>query len=222
MVVCGAVVAWLGSDDVGRSQFPDVDVEDLDGEFVVSGFVDSHIHLSAACLMLSGLDLRLAVARPHCIQMVADYAVAYPNQPVWGTGGTNRRGPDHAAPSTNDLDAVRGEGPVYLACVDVHFGLTSTGLPRLVPKVAVAMAGFAAQLPLTGDTHHLAWATSRDLLAAPQLAEDRTATLKQRPPQPALSQCMNASSPTLAGSMTGYRFASSTMVSKLLVTGASW
>lgn len=62
MAVRGDVVAWLGSDDVGRDQFPDADVQDLDGRFVAPGFVDSHIHLTATGLMLSGLDCG---PRPH-------------------------------------------------------------------------------------------------------------------------------------------------------------
>ncbi|KLO26686.1 amidohydrolase [Mycobacterium haemophilum] len=176
MAVRGDVVAWLGSDGVGRSQFPDADVEDLDGGFVAPGFVDSHIHLSATGLMLSGLDLRSAVSRAHCIQMVADYAVAHPNQPVWGHGWDESAWPDHTAPSTSDLDAVLGELPAYLARVDVHSALASTGLRQLVPELAAA-AGFAAQQPLTGDAHHLARAAARDLLTAPQLAEARTAAL---------------------------------------------
>src|SRR6202040_129173 len=86
MAVRGDVVAWLGSDDVGRSQFPGAEVEDLDGGFVAPGFVDSHIHLTATGLTLSGLDLRPATSKAQCIQMVADYAAAHPGQPVWGQG----------------------------------------------------------------------------------------------------------------------------------------
>src|SRR6202040_481659 len=73
MAVRGGVVAWLGSDDIGRSQFPDADVEDLYGGFVAPAFVDSHIHLSATGMTISGLDLRPATSRAHCVQMVADY-----------------------------------------------------------------------------------------------------------------------------------------------------
>ncbi len=60
MAVRGDTVAWLGSDDVGRNQFPDAQVEDLDGGLVAPGFVDSHIHLTATGLTISGLDLRPA------------------------------------------------------------------------------------------------------------------------------------------------------------------
>ena len=38
MAVRGDVVAWLGSDDVGRGQFPDAEVQDLDGGFVAPGY----------------------------------------------------------------------------------------------------------------------------------------------------------------------------------------
>lgn len=176
MAVRGDVVAWLGSDDVGRSQFPDAELEDLDGGFVAPGFVDSHIHLSATGLTLSGLDLRPAVSRAHCIQMVADYAAAHPGQPVWGHGWDDSAWPDRTAPSTSDLDAVLGERPAYLTRVDVHSALASTGLRRLVPELAAA-AGFAAQQPLTGAAHHLARAAARGLLTAPQLAEARAAAL---------------------------------------------
>ena len=74
MAVRGDVVAWLGSDDVGRSQFPDAEVVDLDGGFVAPGFVDSHIHLTATGLALTGLDLRPAKSRAQCIRMVAEHA----------------------------------------------------------------------------------------------------------------------------------------------------
>jgi len=98
-------------------------VQDLDGAFVAPGFVDSHIHLSATGLTLSGLDLRAAASRAQCIQMVADYAAAHPDQPVWGHGWDESAWPDNTPPSTNDLDAVLGDRPAYLARVDVHSAL---------------------------------------------------------------------------------------------------
>ncbi len=176
MAVRGDVVAWLGSDDVGRSQFPDADVEDLDGGFVAPGFVDSHIHLSATGLTLSGLDLRPARSRAHCIQLVADYAAAHPGRPVWGHGWDESAWPENTPPSTAELDAVLGDRPAYLARVDVHSALASTGLRRLVPEPSAA-AAFPVEEPLAEDAHHLVRAVARDLLTAGQLAEARVAAL---------------------------------------------
>ena len=32
MAVTDGIIAWLGTDDVGRQQFPDAEIVDLDGE----------------------------------------------------------------------------------------------------------------------------------------------------------------------------------------------
>jgi predicted amidohydrolase YtcJ len=176
MAVRGDVIAWLGSDEVGRSQFPDADVQDLDGGFVAPGFVDSHIHLSATGLTISGLDLRPATSRAQFIQLVADYVAAHPGRPVWGHGWDESAWPENAVPSTADVDAALGDLPAYLARVDVHSALASTGLRRLVPDLATA-AGYTAQQPLAGEAHHLVRAVARDLLTDAQLAEARAAAL---------------------------------------------
>ena len=177
MAIRGDVVAWLGSDDVGRSQFPGAEVEDLGGGFVAPGFVDSHIHVTATGLLLSGLDQRPATSRAQCIQMVAEYAAAHPGRPVWGHGWDESSWPENTPPSTGDLDAVLGERPAYLARVDVHSALASSGLRRLVAELPAA-AGFSPDGPLVGDAHHLVRAAARGLLTAEQLAEARTAALQ--------------------------------------------
>jgi predicted amidohydrolase YtcJ len=176
MAVRGDVIAWLGSDDVGRSLFPDAEAEDLDGGFVAPGFVDSHIHLTATGLTLSGLDLRPASSAAQCVQLLADYAADHPGQPVWGHGWDESSWPENTPPSTSELDAVLGDRPAYLARVDVHSALASTGLRRMVAELPAA-AGFAAERPLVGDAHHLVRAVARDLLTAEQLAEARAAAL---------------------------------------------
>jgi predicted amidohydrolase YtcJ len=176
MAIRDGVVVWLGSDDVGRGQFPDAEVVDLDGGFVAPGFVDSHIHLTATGLKLTGLDLRASTSRQHCLQMIADYAAAHPGQPVWGHGWDESLWPENAAPSTADLDAVLGDRPAYLARVDVHSALASTGLRMRVPGLPSA-TGFAEQRPLVGDAHHLVRAVARDLLTDGQRSEARVAAL---------------------------------------------
>ncbi|OHV05913.1 amidohydrolase [Mycobacterium talmoniae] len=172
MAVRDDVVAWVGSDAVGRERFPDADVADLDGGFVAPAFVDSHIHLTATGLTLSGLDLRTASSRQHCLALIGDYAAAHPDQPVWGHGWDETTWPDNTAPTTAELDAVLGDRPGYLARVDAHSALASTGLRRRIPELAAD-----PQRPLTGDAHHRVRAAARDLLTAAQRAEARTAAL---------------------------------------------
>ncbi|TXI39903.1 MAG: amidohydrolase, partial [Mycobacterium sp.] len=86
MAVRSGVVAWLGSDDVGLAQFPDAERIDLDGAFVSPAFVDSHVHLTATGLRITGLDVSSATGAEHCLRLVADHIAAHPGQPVWGHG----------------------------------------------------------------------------------------------------------------------------------------
>ena len=168
------VIAWLGSDAVGREQFPHAVITELDGALVTPGFVDSHIHVTETGLCRTGLDLRAATSQRHCLQLIADYAATHPGRPIWGHGWDESGWPDGAAPDTAALDAVVGRRPAYLSRVDVHSALASTGLRDRVPGLP---AGAGAAAPLSGEAHHRARAAARDLLTAGQRAAARTAAL---------------------------------------------
>jgi predicted amidohydrolase YtcJ len=176
MAVRDGIVAWLGSDDVGRQQFPEAQVVDLDGGFVAPAFVDSHVHLTATGLSLAGLDLREATSLRHCLALVAEYAHAHHDGPIWGHGWDESRWPENTAPSTDDLDGVVGDRPAYLARIDVHSAAASTALRRIAPRLTDAN-GFDPQQPLTSDAHHLVRAAARDRLTPAQRREARLAAL---------------------------------------------
>jgi predicted amidohydrolase YtcJ len=176
MAVRDGVIAWLGTDEVGRSQFPDAEVVDLAGAFVAPAFVDSHVHVTATGLALTGLDLRSATSLAHCLQMIADYAFANPDGLIWGHGWDESAWSDGGAPSTADLDRVLGDRPAYLARVDVHSSAASMALRRSITDLPSA-AGFADQQPLTGDAHHLIRAAARAHLTPDQRAQARLAAL---------------------------------------------
>ena len=170
------VVAWLGTDDVGRKQYPDARVVDLAGGFVTPAFVDGHVHVTATGLALVGLDLRDAASREDALRLVGEYARRHPDGLIWGHGWDEARWPSRTAPTTADLDALLGERPAYLARVDVHSAEASTALRRSVPGLAEA-TGHHDQRPLTADAHHLVRAAARGRLAPEQLREARLAAL---------------------------------------------
>ncbi|MCX2930344.1 amidohydrolase family protein [Mycobacterium sp. CVI_P3] len=176
MAVRDGVVAWLGSDEVGRSQFSDAQVVDLDGAFLSPAFVDSHIHLTSTGLMITGLDLTAAASRQHCLALVAEHVAAHPGRPVWAHGWDDTGWARDTAPSTAELDAVVGPVPAYLARVDVHSAVASTALRELVPGLA-AVAGYDSQRPLSADAHHLVRNEARRLLTTRQRADARLAAL---------------------------------------------
>ncbi|OBF89038.1 amidohydrolase [Mycobacterium sp. 852002-51152_SCH6134967] len=176
LAVRDGVIAWLGSDDVGRSQFPDARIIDLDGAFVAPAFVDCHIHLTATGLTLSGLDLRPATSLQHCLQLLADHARRYPDGPIWAHGWDESDWPQHTPPRVDDIDAVVGDRPAYLARVDVHSAAASTALRTLCPGLADA-TGYDPQRPLTSDAHHVVRAAARAGLTARQRADAHAAAL---------------------------------------------
>lgn len=176
MAIRDGVVAWLGSDDVGRTLHPDARIVDLDGGFVAPAFVDSHVHVTATGLNLNGLDLRAATSLRHCLQLIADHAHRHPDGPVWGHGWDESGWPERTPPSTDDLDAVLGERPAYLARVDVHSAVATTALRRAVPDLAAA-SGFSPQGPLSAAAHHLVRAAARERLTRRQRHDARVAAL---------------------------------------------
>jgi predicted amidohydrolase YtcJ len=169
LAVRDGIIAWLGRDDVGRAQFPEAEVFDLDGGFVAPAFVDCHVHLSATGLMLTGLDLRCATSLPHCLRLIDEYARAHPDGPIWGYGWDESGWPERAVLSTADLDRILGGRPGYLARIDTHSAAATTALRR--------RAGVAETQPLTGDAHHRIRAAARALLTVGQLDGARTAAL---------------------------------------------
>lgn len=176
MAVRDGTVAWLGSDAVGRSQFPDAQVVDLAGGFVAPAFVDCHVHLTATGLTLVGLDLRGATSLRHCLDLIAEHATRHPDGVVWGHGWDETGWPENQPPSTDDVDAVVGNRIAYLTRVDVHSAAASSALRRTIPDLTAA-AGHHPQRPLTADAHHRARAAARDQLTAIQRRQAQLAAL---------------------------------------------
>ena len=169
LAVRDGVVAWLGADDVGRVQFPDATVTDLDGAFVAPAFVDSHVHTTATGLALTGLDLRPATSLRHCLDLLAAFARARPDGVLWAHGWDESGWPEPIPPSTADVDAVVGDRLAYLARVDVHSAAASTALRRA--------AGVGDGVPLTSDAHHRVRRVARESLTGAQRTAARQAAL---------------------------------------------
>ncbi|MCK0174330.1 MULTISPECIES: amidohydrolase [Mycobacteriaceae] len=176
MAVRDGTVAWLGSDDVGRAQFPDARVVDLDGGFVAPAFVDSHVHLTATGLTLAGLDLRTTTSLRDCLDRITDHARRHPDGVLWGHGWDETRWPEPTAPSTDDLDRAAGGRAVYLSRVDVHSAAASTALRTQTPGLETAR-GHHPQRPVTADAHHLVRAAARAALTPTQRDQARRAAL---------------------------------------------
>ena len=174
MAVRDGVVVWLGSDSVGRHQFPQAEVVELDGCLVTPAFVDSHFHVTETGLCHTGLDLRPATSARHCLQLIADYAAAHPGESIRGHGWDDSGWRDGPAPTTTAIDAVVGNRPAYLSRADVHSALASTALRSMVPELTLGPDDTA---PLSGVAHHRVRAAAATLLSPEQRDEARSAAL---------------------------------------------
>ena len=74
MAVTDGQVVWAGADRPGRALHPDAEIVDLDGAFVAPAFVDTHVHVTAHGLALTGLDLTGATSREDALRRLREHA----------------------------------------------------------------------------------------------------------------------------------------------------
>ncbi|QKT11631.1 amidohydrolase [Rhodococcus sp. W8901] len=175
MAVTDGIVVWIGEDRPGRALHPDAEVIELDGAFVTPGFVDTHVHVTALGLQLTGLDLGGARSKAECLDLVRRFAQTHDGAVIWGHGWDDSRWAD-AAPTTAELDAAALGRSVYLTRIDAHSALCSTALRAAVPDLASA-GGFTPDGAVSGEAHHLVRARARTLLTAAQRVAARVAAL---------------------------------------------
>ncbi|QNG21319.1 amidohydrolase family protein [Rhodococcus triatomae] len=176
MAVTDGTVVWVGDDRAGRALHPDAEIVDLAGAFVTPAFVDTHVHVTALGLSLSGLDLGEATSLEDCLGRVQRYADAHDDSIIWAHGWDETRWPESRPPSTADLDRAAPGRAVYLARIDVHSAAASSSLRARVADLAAA-DGFDPQRPLRADAHHRVRTAARSSIDAGQRARARALAL---------------------------------------------
>ncbi len=196
MVVDGATVTWLGTDDAVAAHLgPGDTVVDLGGALVTPAFVDARVHATATGLALTGLDLRGTQTAGQVLDRLAAFASGRAGG-SGGAGGARRSGvvlgsgwdesdwDDPTPPSAQELSRAAGGRAVYLARVDAHSALVSTDL--LTAALAGARSvggGYDDSGWLRGDAHDavrtaaLARLSPADRRAAQRACLDRAAAL---------------------------------------------
>lgn len=105
------VRAWIGAD---------TRVLDLDGRFVLPGFMDSHVHPISAGLELAACDLNGAKTADEVFERIRAYAAAHPEKKWIAGGGWDLPLFPDANPHKKLLDAIVPDRPVCLASADGH------------------------------------------------------------------------------------------------------
>jgi predicted amidohydrolase YtcJ len=144
-------IAWLGNAAGAPAAGRTIAGE---GALLTPAFVDAHVHATATGLALAGLDLHSSSSLADAVEAVRAHAARAPGI-VLGTGWDETAWPEGRGLTREDVDAVVGDRPAYLARVDVHSATVSTALLDRIPGIA-DLPGFAPDGRLRLDAHHAA------------------------------------------------------------------
>lgn len=135
----GRIIAVGSPETVTGTVTPDTRRVDLDGQLLVPGFQDAHIHPIFAGVEMLQCDLTEAVTAEEAVARVARYAAENPDQPwILGAGWSMDLFPG-GTPTRDLLDAVVQDRPVYLQNRDHHGAWANTA--------AFAAAGISRDTP---------------------------------------------------------------------------
>jgi len=112
---------------------------DLQGQFVMAGFMDNHVHFMEGGAALASVDLRDADTPEEFTRRITDHAKSLP-EGRWVLNGNW----DHTLwggelPTRNWIDAGTNKTPVYVIRIDGHMGLANSA--------ALAAAGITKDTP---------------------------------------------------------------------------
>ena len=177
LAVSGDTIVSVGSSAAIRKLAPSATVLDAQGQFVVPGFVDSHVHFLQGGLALAAVQLRDAATPAEFVRRIAQYAVrAEP-------GAWIQRGDwDHELwggelPTRQWIDAVTPHNPVWINRLDGHMALANTaalnaaGITRHTQDVEGGTMVRDAQGEPTGIFKDNAMALVQRVIPAPTDAE---------------------------------------------------
>lgn len=119
VAVTGNSISYVG-DDGGAMAFAGADtrVIDLDGQLLMPGFVEGHIHPFLGAFLTSGVDLQVPTGA-EALAAIERYATENPDGPVRGFGWrVDMFGPD--GPTRTDLDRILGDRPGFFFAIDGH------------------------------------------------------------------------------------------------------
>ena len=130
IAIAGERIAAIGTTDEIRARAGGVETIDLGGQFVVPGFIDSHIHFLDGGFRLASVQLRDATSRDEFVARIKAFAATVPAG-TWITGGDW----DHTLwggelPRRDWIDAVTKDHPVWINRLDGHMALANSAALR--------------------------------------------------------------------------------------------
>lgn len=122
----GEIIAIGSNETIAKLRSDSTRIVDLNGAFVVPGFMDSHTHFMSGGFQLASVDLRDAKSPAEFAQRIADFAKNLP-EGRWLTGGDW----DHEMwggelPQRAWIDQLTPQHPVFVNRLDGHMALANS------------------------------------------------------------------------------------------------
>ncbi len=115
------------------------EVIDLEGQMVLPGFVEGHIHPTGGALIMRGVDLQTDNTE-ELFELLREYIEANPELPIiHGYGVRTHIWRDDGFPTAAMLDEIESDRPIYLWAITGHAAWANTK--------ALEMAGIDADTP---------------------------------------------------------------------------
>lgn len=127
IAICADTIMAVGTTvDVQAYANDSTEVIDLEGGFVMPGFIDSHVHFITGGFRLSSVQLRDAATPEEFIQRIGDFAKTQ-EEGAWITGGDwDHENWGGELPHRDWIDSVTQHNPVWINRLDGHMALANT------------------------------------------------------------------------------------------------
>lgn len=121
------IVAVGANTEIRRLAGATTRVIDAEGQLVLPGFNDAHVHFMSGGFQLSSLDLRDANTPQEFADRIREFAAQLPRG-RWVTGGDwdHERWPDAKLPTRELIDKFTPDTPVFVNRLDYHMALANS------------------------------------------------------------------------------------------------
>lgn len=140
LAVAGDRILLVGSDEQIRGTIgPNTQKVDLEGRFVLPGFIDNHSHFLSGGFQLQSVDLRHARDESEFTRLIKERVERLPGR--WITGGNwdHDSWPDGELPTRELIDRFTPSTPVFVSRYDGHMALANSAV--------LEMAGITRDTP---------------------------------------------------------------------------
>lgn len=155
ILIEGGQIAWVGGEGAAAAFADETDVVvDLGGRLLAPGFVDAHVHLTAAGLGEVGLDLRGTRSRQEVLDAVRAATEQRRGQGlILGYGWDDTAWDVPGPPTNSELDRAAYGGAVVLERIDVHSSVVSSAMLASFADLQ-HLEGYSPNGQLSGQAHH--------------------------------------------------------------------